>query len=178
MELTFSAGGRVERYDWRTGERFIEVLSLDPAHVRLARLNAGAPLLDSHSGYSIRSILGAVVEGTATIAGKRDARATVRFSKRTEVEPIWQDVRDGIIRQVSVGYRIYKFQEERGKDGALPVRTAIDWEPFEVSLVPMAADAGAKVRADYPLTAAEVILARALEDPDRQRRYRLAKARH
>jgi hypothetical protein len=27
-----------------------------------------------------------------------------------------------------------------------PVRTAVDWEPYEISMVPMPADTGARVR--------------------------------
>lgn len=149
VEVTFSAGGTVERFDYRRGERYLETLSLDPKHVRLTRLNAGAPLLDTHDSYGgVRSMLGAVVAGSASIAGAKDARATVRFSKRADVDGVWQDVRDGIISQVSVGYRVHKFEETRKDATTLPVRTAVDWEPYEISLVPMAADAGAKVRAD------------------------------
>jgi hypothetical protein len=45
---------------------------------------------------------------------------------------------------VSVGYRVHKYEEARGKE--LPIRTAVDWEPYELSMVPIPADAGAKVR--------------------------------
>lgn len=156
VELTFSSGGRVDRYDWLRGERYVEVLSLKPDHVRLDRLNASAPLLDSHGSYSIRSVLGSVIEGSARVENAKDARVTVRFSRRDDVEPIWRDVQDGVLKQVSVGYRVHKFVEERPASGPV-VRTAVDWEPFEVSLVPMAADVGAKVRSDDPSLYACVI---------------------
>jgi hypothetical protein len=145
VALTFSTGAPVERMDWWTGKRYIEKLSLKPGHVRLDRLNAGGPLLDTHSSYSIADQIGVVVPGSAAVDGKV-ASATVRFSKRDAVDPIFQDVRDGIVRNVSVGYLIHKFQEDEGGDNKLPVRTAIDWEPFEISMVPMPADAGAQVR--------------------------------
>ncbi len=132
--------------DFWTGKRYREVLSMDPAHVRLDRLNAGAPLLDAHSAYSIGDVLGAVQPDTARLEKGRGV-ATVRFSKRDAVEPIFNDVADGIISNVSVGYRVYKFVEDTPKDGGTPTRTAIDWEPFEVSMVPMPADVGARVRA-------------------------------
>src|SRR5512132_4017185 len=32
-----------------------------------------------------------------------EGRATVRFSARADIEPLWQDVRAGIVRNVSVG---------------------------------------------------------------------------
>lgn len=145
VSLIFSTGAAVVRSDYWSGKQYREVLSLDPKHVRLDRLNAGAPLLDGHAGWSVGDVLGTVEPGSARIE-KGQAAATARFSKRASVEPIWQDVQDGILRSVSVGYRVYKFQEDTPKDGGIPTRTAIDWEPFEVSLVPMPADAGAKIR--------------------------------
>jgi hypothetical protein len=145
VDLIFSTGAAVDRMDWYSGKRYREVLSMDPAHVRLDRLNAGAPLLDAHSAYSVGDVLGAVEPDSARIENKQGI-ATVRFSKRDSVEPIFGDVVDGIIRNVSVGYRVYKFVEDTPKDGGIPTRTAIDWEPFEVSMVPMPADVGARVR--------------------------------
>jgi hypothetical protein len=145
VDLVFSTGASIERYDWWTGKRFLEKLSLKAEHVRLERLNAGAPLLDAHSAWSVTDQLGVVESDSARVTGK-EARATVRFSKRAAVDDIWNDVRDGIIKNVSVGYRVHKFEEDAGKDNKLPVRTAVDWEPFEISMVPMPADAGAQVR--------------------------------
>jgi hypothetical protein len=144
VELIFSTGAGVERYDWMSGERYVEKLSMDPKHIRIDRLNAGGPLLDSHSAYSLSDQIGTVVPGSVRIE-KGQARATVRFSKRDAVEPIYQDVKDGIYRSVSVGYVVNKFEEETN-GSKLPIRTAVDWTPYEVSLVSMPADAGAHVR--------------------------------
>jgi hypothetical protein len=125
----------------------------------------GAPLLDSHSAYSVADQLGAVVPGSASLF-KKAATVKVRFSKRDAVEPVWQDVRDGLIRSVSVGYRVYRFEETAGKDNKLPVRTAIDWEPFEVSMVPIPADPGAKTRGGEPTDSNECeIVTRAGVEP-------------
>lgn len=178
VELVFSTGAPVERYDWMSDKRYLEVLSLKPEHIRIDRLNAGAPLLDAHSAYSITDMLGAVEPGSVKLTAT-EARATVRFSRRDAVEPIWGDVKDGLIRSVSVGYRVHKFQEDDGKGNKMPVRTAIDWEPFEISMVPMPADVGARVRAgDKSDTNPCVIVTRAtMEDADRWRRLRLARAR-
>ncbi len=145
VDLTFSTGAPVERMDWNTRKRYLEILTLAEGHVRTKRLDEGAPLLDAHSAYSVTHQLGATVPGTVRIA-KADARVRARFSRRSAVEEVWQDVRDGIVSKVSVGYRVYKFEETDGKDNALPVRKAVDWEPFEVSMVPIPADAGATVR--------------------------------
>jgi hypothetical protein len=168
VELVFSTGAGVVRYDWLDGKQYLERLSLEAAHIRLDRLNAGAPLLNAHSALSLADQIGVVEPGSVKLT-KQEARATVRFSKRADVEPFFQDVCDGIIRNVSVGYRVHRFEEQAaGKDNALPVRLATDWEPYEISLVPMGADAGAGVRTSSTLTPA---------DADRARRLRLASVR-
>lgn len=145
VDVVLSTGAEVERMDFWTGKRYVERLSLDPKHVRIDRLNAGAPLLDSHSTYSVADQLGAVVPGSVTLA-KGEMRARVRFSRREAVEGIWQDVRDGLVNGLSIGYRVRKYEEVEGKGNALPVRTATDWEVYEASMVSVPADAGAKVR--------------------------------
>jgi hypothetical protein len=177
VDLIFSTGAALERMDYWTGKRYIEKLSLKPEHMRLDRLNAGAPLLDAHSAWSITDQIGVVVSDSVKLTAK-EARASVRFSKREAVEPIYQDVRDGIIRNVSVGYRVYKFEEDAGNGNKLPIRTAVDWEPFEISMVPMPADAGAQVRAgDKSNTNLCLILRTSVTDADRSRALRLARAR-
>ena len=169
VELIFTTGASVERRDYWTGESFLEKLSLERGAVRVERLDAGAPLLDSHNGYSVRGQLGTVVPGSVRLT-KKDGRATVRFSKREDVEPIWQDVRDGIIRDVSVGYRTHAIKEEKGSEGKPTIRTAIDWEPYELSLTPMGADAGAKVRDDDVQTTRCVITRKVQEEPMSKKR--------
>lgn len=179
-ELIFTTGAAVERVEWYSGKRYLEVLSLDPKHVRLARLNSGAPLLDTHSRYSVHNIIGAVVPDSARVQ-KSGGVATVQFSRRPELEPIFQDVRDGIIRFVSVGYHVHKFLEGQGKDQQIPTRTAVDWEPFEVSMVAMPADPGAQVRAGAGVVGVTgwpcEIERQDVDDADRDRRYRWAQAR-
>jgi Caudovirus prohead protease. len=180
VDLTFTTGADVVRFDWETGLRFIERLSMDPKHIRLDRLNAGAPLLDSHSAYSIASQIGVVEPGSVTLTSK-EGRATVRFSKRADVEPFYQDVRDGIIRNVSVGYRVHRFEETAPTSkSAMPVRLATDWEPYEISMVPMGADAGARVRSskDVPTNLCVMLTPGHTDDADRARRLRLARARY
>lgn len=142
VDVVWTTGAQVKRSDWARGD-YIEELSLRPDHVRLDRLNKGAPLLDSHENWSLRSVLGVVER--AWLNGN-EGRATVRFSKRAEVEPIFQDVRDGILRNISVGYR--KHKTERDETGTVPVERAVDWEPYELSLVSIPADAAAQVRSE------------------------------
>jgi hypothetical protein len=144
VELVWSTGAQVRRASWSRGD-YIEELSMAPGAVRLERLNKGAPLLDAHDSYSLRSQIGVVQR--AWLDGN-EGRALVKFSRRDDVESIFQDVIDGIYRNVSVGYKVHK--TERDETGAVPVERAVDWEPYELSLVPIPADAGAQVRSDEP----------------------------
>ncbi len=157
VELVWSTGSPVRRRDFFTGRRYDEVLSLDRAHVDLSRLNAGAPLLNAHGAYTLLNVLGVVerawiTEGTDGPQG----RAIVRFSEREDVEPLWQDVQAGIIRNVSVGYavRAYEVIEE---DGQVPVWRAIDWQPLELSAVPIGADPTAGFRGSQTITPCHLI---------------------
>ena len=144
VEVVWTTGAQVRRASWSRGD-YIEELSLQPGAVRLDRLNSGAPLLDAHSSYELRNVVGVVER--AWLNGT-EGRASVRFSKRDDVEPIFQDVRDGILRNISVGYKTHR--TERDETGAVPVERAVDWEPYELSLVPIPADAGAQVRSEEP----------------------------
>jgi hypothetical protein len=144
VELVWSTGAQVRRASWSRGD-YIEELSMAPGHVRMERLNLGAPLLDTHESWSLRSQIGVVLR--AWLDGS-EGRALVKFSRRDDVESIFQDVNDGIIRNVSVGYKVHK--TERDETGAVPVERAVDWEPYELSLVPIPADAGAQVRSEEP----------------------------
>ena len=144
VELVWSTGAQVRRASWSRGD-YIEELSMAPGAVRLERLNKGAPLLDAHDSYSLRSQIGVVQR--AWLDGN-EGRALVKFSRRDDVASIFQDVQDGIYRNVSVGYKVHK--TERDETGAVPVERAVDWEPYELSLVPIPADAGAQVRSEEP----------------------------
>lgn len=144
VELVWTTGAQVKRASWSRGD-YIEELSMAPGAVRMERLNKGAPLLDAHDSFSLRSQIGVVQR--AWLDGN-EGRALVKFSRRDDVETIFQDVIDGIYRNVSVGYKVHK--TERDETGAVPVERAVDWEPYELSLVPIPADAGAQVRSEEP----------------------------
>jgi HK97 family phage prohead protease len=143
VEVVWTTGARVLRGYY---ERFWEELSLDPKHVRLDRLNGGAPFLPDHDGSAISRTLG-VVE-SAKLEGKRGT-AVIRFPSEgtsPEADKVFRLVKEGIVQNVSVGYRVHKM--EKTEDGAdkIPVYRAVDWEPYEISAVAMGADAGAGFR--------------------------------
>ena len=140
VEVVWSTGAPVQRRD--AAGVFLETLSLDPAHVDLSRLD-GAAVLDAHRRAEVRHVLG-VVEQPA-VDGERGT-ATLRFSARPDVEPIWQDVLAGVIRHLSVGYSVETWRTETDPQTSQRVRRAVAWTPHEVSIVPLPADAGATIR--------------------------------
>lgn len=144
VEVVWTTGARGTRMDYRRWELIEEELSTDPKHVRLDRINSGGPVLNSHRSYDLSSQLGVVVDGSARLANGEGV-ATLRFSRREDVAPIVQDIRDKVIRNVSVGYRVHEY-EITEREGERPIYRAIDWEPYEISFVTMPFDAGAQTR--------------------------------
>jgi HK97 family phage prohead protease len=138
VEVIWSTGAPVRRRDM-SGE-YVERLSLDSKAVDLSRLE-GASVLDAHRQSAVRDVLGSV--RSAAVDGKRGT-ALIQFSARPEVEPVWQDVLAGILRNVSVGYSVEEWSETT-ENGAR-VLTAVRWTPHEISLVPTPADPGAHIR--------------------------------
>ena len=148
VEVVWSAGARVRRASF-FGEPYDEELSLDPAHVRLDRLNAGAPFLKVHELDTLDAVIGSVVPGSARIENGRGI-AQVRISERADVEPIWRDIQAGHIRAVSIGYQVHRFDISK-PDGGRELWRAVDWTPFEVSAVPVGADPAAGFRTNTDL---------------------------
>lgn len=130
VELAFSSEEPYERW-WG-----IEILDHAKKSVRLDRLKAGGPLLCDHKSSDIVGVIESV-RIDADLVG----RAVVRFGKSARAEEVYQDVLDGIRRNVSVGYVIH--EAELVKTGADVEDTyrVTDWEPYEVSLVAVPADA-------------------------------------
>lgn len=148
VDMIWTTGATVRRYSWMDGP-YDEELMVTPKAVRLSRLNAGAPFLNSHDGFDLSGVIGSVVQGSARIE-KGQGVATVILSKRDDVAGIVQDIRDGIIRNISVGYRVHQVEKTERDDGTIPLWKVVDWEPLELSAVPIPADPGAQLRGDDP----------------------------
>lgn len=130
VELAFASETPYERW-WG-----VEVLDLSPQSVRLSRLTSGGPLLMDHDSRDHVGVIESV-----QIGADRVGRAVVRFGKSARAEEIYQDVKDGIRCNVSVGYQIHKATlTETNKDTGTDTYRVSDWEPFEVSLVSVPAD--------------------------------------
>ena len=128
------------RADWEGP--YVERLSMEPAAVDLSQFKGG-PVLDNHDRFSgVRSILGIVED--ASVDGKRGV-ASVRFSERPEFQGVVSDVQNGIIRNVSAGYQVQKWEISKRADG-VRIKTATRWIRWRFKFTPLAADAGAQTR--------------------------------
>jgi len=140
VSVVFASNAPVRRMDM--DGVYEERLELKSAAVDLSEL-IGGPVLNSHNRSDVNAVLG-VVE-SAQVDGERGA-ATIRFSERATA--LMNDVRQGILRSVSVGYVIN--QRRVDKDAVTGVRTitATRWTPKEISFVAIPADPAAKVRGE------------------------------
>jgi HK97 family phage major capsid protein/HK97 family phage prohead protease len=130
VSLSFSSEAPYRRW-WG-----IEILDHTPSSVRLDRLKSGGPLLIDHQN-SIRNQVG-IIE-SVEICADRVGRAVVRFGSDAESDAVFQKVKDGIVRNVSVGYIIHR-AELVGDDDGVEIYRVTDWEPLEISLVAVPAD--------------------------------------
>lgn len=145
IEVLWTAGAVVRRIDWFDGP-YDEELVVDDDSVRLDRLNAGAPFLDSHDSFELRSVIGSVVPGSAKLRNGQGF-ARVQLTRRPEAQGTIQDIREGVIRNISCGYWTHA-AERLERDGQPPLLRVIDWEPLEISAVAIPADAAAHIRSE------------------------------
>lgn len=129
IELAFSSEEPYERWFGT------EILDHKPESIRLGRLLGGAPVLVEHD----RTDHVGVVE-SVEIGSDRKARAKVRFGRSARASEIFADIKDGIRQLVSVGYMVHRMVKESETEGEAVYRIT-DWEPFEISIVSVPADA-------------------------------------
>lgn len=158
--LTWSTGAEVRRYDLWADQPFLE--SLDLAGADLTRLNAGAPVLDSHQNYGLAHVIGVVERAWVE---DNLGRAEIRLSQRPEVAGIRADIAAGILRNVSIGYAIHELERTPAATRGAPDLVRITrFEPLEISIVPVPADAGAQVRRDGTSATFPVTIVRSPEE--------------
>ena len=145
IEIVWTTGARATQ--WTFEGSFLEELEISEKAVNLERLNSGnAPFLAMHETYDLASILG-VVEKAWIDEGKGEGRAIIRFGKNDEkIDKVWNLVAQGIIRNISVGYTVEKYEVYQEDDRQ--IYRAVEWTPLELSAVTVPADAKANVRAE------------------------------
>lgn len=124
IEFPFSSEYPVDRYFGK------EILLHTREAVDLVRLEDGAPLLFNHDPAKVIG----VVERAWIDGKKKRGYVAVKFSRNAFAQEVLADVRDGVLRNVSVGYQIAEM-EQRGEHFV-----ATRWSPYEVSVVSIAAD--------------------------------------
>jgi hypothetical protein len=124
VEVSLSSEAPVKRW----GDT--EILSHDPAHIRLDRLRTvGAFHLDHDTTKRVAAIKSAEVRD-------RKLYIKMQFGRTQIADDAWKDVEDGILRGTSAGYRIHQINANEDTRTI----TAVDWEPFEGSFTTIPAD--------------------------------------
>lgn len=142
-------------FDWERWDLVEEVLVADGM---LVPANNQVVLLDSHSRYSAKDVLGHVKNFTEDISGEYPARAgDVYFAQDQESASIRSKVADGHITDGSVGYQpLRSVWVPEGEEvsvggrifmgGESGMRVTYQWLLREFSITPIGADVLAKVR--------------------------------
>lgn len=149
IDVVWTTGARVRRYDWWTETAYEEELAVTPEAVDMTRFEAGTvQVLDGHRTYGgVDAILGIALRGSIE---NGEGKATLKLSTRPEVAGIVADIRSGIIRAISFGYTISKYEITRAIDRTdgvnMPLYRAVAWQPNEISFVTVPADADASTR--------------------------------
>lgn len=148
IEMVWSVGSKGLRSGW--GDSYYEELSMDPKSVRMGRLQSGTtPFCDSHNSWSTSAVLGVVQ--SAKIENGIGSCVVRLMDPETIENPDAKDtlrkIEAGILKNVSVGYNVYRYERQPMADGEdIPTYTATDWEPMEISIVPIGFDENAAVR--------------------------------
>jgi len=150
VDCVWTTGARRRAYDWYNDQVFEEELDVSPEAVDMTRFEAGTlQVIDGHDIYSgVRAILGIATRGSIA-AG--EGRATLALSKAPEKAGVVGDIKGGIIRAMSFGYTVQKYEITRAQDRTdgvnLPLYRAVRWTPNELTFCAVGADANAGTRA-------------------------------
>ena len=135
VEVVMTTGQGGKRYDWRNGAYYIEELEVSEKAIRTERLDKGLSAIDSHNQYDgIRGVYGI---SEAWRIEKGLLIATIRFDETARSDEIFQKVASGILRHVSLGYKVHRYFKTAGEGDNLDTLRAVDWEPLEISFVPV-----------------------------------------
>lgn len=153
VDVVFATETAVRRFGWE--EDYDEVLVCDPSAVRMERANRGLPVMDCHNTFSVFDQLGRTVK--VWFNESRELCARVRFSSRAKVAELFADIEVGIVKDISVGYQVFKFEREEMPDDKIPIYRAVDWMPTELSFAPVQADINSEVRSTAEGYTVEII---------------------
>ncbi|MCD8173796.1 MAG: Mu-like prophage major head subunit gpT family protein [Alistipes sp.] len=140
FDVVFATERPVLRYSWEFGGDYEEVLVCEESAVRKERIDRGLPVMDCHTIYSVFKQLGRTVN-----VGFEEGQLCARVKLSERFADLMKDIAEGIIKDISVGYIIYK-AERTDREGMPTLIRVIDWMPTEISFAPVQADIGSEVR--------------------------------
>lgn len=152
MEWVLSTELPATVFDWERWEFVSEILLADGMEVPAA---GQVPLLDSHSRYSVKDVLGHVTDfAAANVDGYQGKTGRVHFAADPASQEARQKVVDRHITDGSVGYQVLgSIWVPEGTEVAIdgrtfigPVKVSRRWALREFSITPIGADVLAKVR--------------------------------
>ena len=117
-----------------------EILVHDAGAANLTRAADGLPMLWNHDGGQPIGL----VENVRLDAGK--LRGDLRFSSNPKANEIFQDVRDGFLKNVSIGYSVDRWEETADSED---IRVT-GWTLLEASVVTVPADATVGINRSFP----------------------------
>lgn len=146
IEIIFTTGQGGKRYDWWNDVEYMEELDVTPESVRTERLDKGLSVIDNHNSHEgIDGVFG-VTEDYRFEGGQ--LIGTARFASDEKSMERFRKAADGILRHVSLGYKVHKYLKSRGETDKLDTYRATDWEPTELSFVPVSFETTNGVRAE------------------------------
>lgn len=146
VEVILATETPVRRRSYAEGP-FDEILVISRAAIDASRLDTMA-LLDSHDAHSgLDSRLGSIVPGSLRLEGSK-ALVTVKISRTEKGDRIVADLADGHRFGASVGYKILELDRVEATDDSVAQIRATRWQPMELSLVSIPADAASHTRSE------------------------------
>lgn len=142
LRLSASSETPYLRASW-WDDPWIEVLGHKSGEVDLGRLNGGAAVLANHDRYTAVGDTPLASIGAVEKAWLEDGRmvADLIISRRAGLADLRQDIADGLVRNVSIGYQIGERTLIKAHDDQPNEYRVTNWTPFEISLVDIPADA-------------------------------------
>lgn len=144
LRLRLSVSSEVEylRNNWWE-DPWVEVLGHKDGEIDLTRFNGGATVLANHNRYN--NIGNTPLAGIGKIekAWLENSRllADIVISRRDALADLRQDIADGLVTHVSIGYTIDERVLIKAGNAKKPNEYRVTkWTPFEVSLVDIPAD--------------------------------------
>lgn len=151
IDVSWGNGKKGLRSTWDGA--YFEELSMDGAHVRMDRMESGnTPFADNHElRYNgNRAVLGRVIKGSISKDG--EGTGTILLMDPAQLQNVdaadtIRKIQAGILCNISVGYNVFNYERQPDVEGdEYPTYLATDWEPTEISIVPVGFDDTATVR--------------------------------